>query len=351
MERRNFSRLFFLHPFTFNLQIIPVRFFKDKGRKDLIETRYYKKREKRAVSCELFSRNCYIEIGKRGFSKNHENRGGNLYFLVYYRFYDLQVDPVEKEPMFNFLPGTKIFCTETAEEIYFYFITPKEIVNLAKNTDVRLSPSLTMSKQYFLNSGMYNTVKIPKEEGLRTIFHSNGAISQRPLEDILKIIDGITIDLIAFKEEFYNEISSAYLEPVLESFKIIGKSSVWLEIVNLINPTYNDKDEDIKKMEDWIGKNLGTDVPIHFTSFFPSNNLRGLPPTPLQTLEKVHKISKATEIEFVYIRNYPGHKYNSTFCPSCGEFLIERFHFKVLKKNIENGYCKFCKKRIPCVWN
>ncbi len=370
MKRREFSKILFSIPFFINSSYpIPLRYFKSRERQKLMEARYYRKRDKNAVSCELCFRGCLIPEGKRGFCKNRENREGKLYSLVYYRPSALQVDPVEKEPMFHFLPGSKIFCTGTAscnfrckhchnyhlshrtlEEVEFYFLTPKEIVNLAKKYECR-TVSFTYNEPTVFFEYMFDIVKLAKEKGLKAIFHSNGAISRKPLEDILKIIDGVTIDLKAFHQNFYTEISSAYLEPVIESLRLIRKFPVWLEIVNLIIPTYNDNPSDIKKMVEWIVKELGEVIPVHFTRFFPSNNLRGLPPTPIATLEKAHQIAKEAGIKFVYIGNCPGHKYNSTFCPSCNEILIKRVHFEVLEKNIENSRCKFCNTEIPGIWN
>jgi len=137
---------------------------------------------------------------------------------------------------------------------------------------------------------------------------------------------------------------------VLKSLKIIKESDTWLEIVNLMIPTLNDNPDDIKRMCEWIRDNLGKDVPLHFTAFSPAHKLPNLMRTPQGTLEKAYVIAKDVGLEYVYVGNMPGHKYNSTFCPACGKRLIHRIHFRVLENNIEEGACKLCKHKIPGVW-
>jgi len=131
---------------------------------------------------------------------------------------------------------------------------------------------------------------------------------------------------------------------------VIKEEGVWLEIVNLIVPTINDSPSDIKKMCEWIKNNLGEDVPLHFSRFFPSYKLTSLYPTPVETLERAYRIAKEVGLNYVTLGNLPGHKYNSTFCPKCGRILIKRIHFQVLENNLIKGRCKFCGEKIPGVW-
>jgi pyruvate formate lyase activating enzyme len=197
---------------------------------------------------------------------------------------------------------------------------------------------------------MYDISVIARREGLLNLFHSNGAIAPEPLRAILQHMDGVVIDLKAFCADVYRDIFSGELAPVLTTLKIIREEGVWLEIVNLIIPTINDCMDEIRAMCEWIVAHLGPDVPLHFSRFFPNFRLTHLPPTPIKTLEEAHRIAREVGINFVTIGNVPGHRYNSTFCPDCGEKLIHRVGFSVLASNIEEGRCKFCGKQLPGIW-
>jgi len=198
---------------------------------------------------------------------------------------------------------------------------------------------------------MYGVVKEAKEKGLLTLFHTNGGIAKAPLLEVLTFMDGVTVDLKAFTQKFYREISGARLEPVLETLKTIKGANKHLEIVNLIMPTLNDQMDDIEKMCSWISGNLGKDTPLHFTRFSPSYKMTHLPFTPINTLEEARSIALAQGIEYVYIGNVAGHSANSTYCPKCHKKLIERTHFMVLENHIRDGLCPFCKEKIPGIWN
>jgi pyruvate formate lyase activating enzyme len=161
----------------------------------------------------------------------------------------------------------------------------------------------------------------------------------------------VTVDLKAFSQKFYHEISESRLEPILETLKTIKGSNKHLEIVNLVIPTLNDQMEDIKKMCKWIVGNLGRDTPLHFTRFSPSYKLTHLPYTPIKNLEEAHGIAKSEGIKYVYIGNVVGHPANSTYCPKCAKKLIERTHFIILKNLVKNGVCPFCKEKIPGIWS
>lgn len=198
---------------------------------------------------------------------------------------------------------------------------------------------------------VYDIAVLAKQKDLRILWHSNGSMNPEPLRGLLKYTDAVTIDLKGFTQDFYRNASSAKLEPVLRTLKIIKDEGKWLEVVNLVIPTLNDNLEYIRKMCFWIKENLGKDVPLHFSRFFPSYRLTNLPPTPIKTLEAAYKVAKEQGLEFVTIGNIPGHKYNSTFCPRCSKVIIQRKHFRVLENNIKDGKCKFCGNPIPGIWS
>jgi pyruvate formate lyase activating enzyme len=229
-------------------------------------------------------------------------------------------------------------------------LQPQDVVNIALEKKIP-TISFTYNDPISFYEYMYDIAKLAKTKGLMILWHSNCTLNPKPLKELLKYTDAVTVDLKGFTDEFYQKISSGRLESVLNSLKIIKEEGVWLELVNLVIPTLNDNPSDIKKMCQWIKENLGQDVPLHFSRFFPAHKLTHLPPTPIATLEEAYRIAKEVGLKYVTIGNVPGHKYNSTFCPNCKKRLIHRIHFQVLSNNIKNGRCKFCGEKIPGIWN
>ncbi|MBA7646352.1 hypothetical protein ES703_54114 [subsurface metagenome] len=230
-----------------------------------------------------------------------------------------------------------------------YDLPPKKIVELAiKNKCPTIS--FTYNEPTVFYEYMLDIAKLAQKRGIKILFHSNGSMSPEPLRELLKYSDAVTIDLKGFTNKFYSEASSARLEPILETLKIIKEEGKWLEIVNLIIPTLNDNPKDIRRMCEWIKKNLGEEVPIHFNRFSPSYKLQNLPPTPIKTLEEAKKIAKEVGIKYIYIGNVPGHKGNSTYCPKCKKRLVRRIHFAILENKIKEGRCPYCGEEIPGLW-
>lgn len=335
----------------------------------LQEARHYEKLQHYKVRCHLCFRGCEIPEGRRGFCRNRENLQGVLYSIVYAKPCALQVDPIEKEPSFHMIPGAMIFCTATAscnfrckfcqnwhlsqkavEEIRHLDFTPEEVVQMAIKERCE-AVSFTYSEPTVFYEFMFDIVKIAKRNRLKTLVHTNGSISTDPLIALLKYMDAVTVDLKAFTEEFYREISSSELEPVLHTLKTIKSYGRHLEIVNLMIPTLNDNSKDIREMCIWIKTNLGKDIPLHFNRFFPQYKLTNLPPTPVEILERAYQIAKEVGLEYVYIGNTPGHEMNSTFCPRCKRKIIFRTHFLVSLKEMKDGKCRFCGYPIKGIWS
>jgi pyruvate formate lyase activating enzyme len=332
------------------------------------EAMFYDQLDENMVRCQVCFRNCTVPHGGRGFCTNKVNKDGSYYSLVYGRPSALQIDPIEKEPHFHMRPGTTIFCTGTAgcnnrckfchnwhlsqkaiEEIRYYPVSPEETVLAA--LDYRCdSVSFTYNEPTVFYEHMFDVAKFAKEEGFGTLFHTNGGMQEEPLTALLEYMDAVTVDLKAFTPEFYRQVSSSELEPVLRTLQQIHKSGSHLEIVNLVVPTLNDDLDDIRRMCQWIGETLSDEVPLHFSRFFPAYKLTSLPATPIETLEEAAQIANEQGLKYVYIGNVPGHERNSTFCPQCGEKIIERIHFAVLSLDVINGKCRFCGHRIPGIW-
>jgi len=333
------------------------------------EAMFYKKLKELTVQCGICFRNCIIPEGRRGYCRNRENKAGVLYNLVYARPSAVHIDPVEKEPQLHFLPGSQILCLGTAgcnfrcqhcqnwhlsqrsiEEMeYVYDLTPRDVVELALRKNIP-TISFTYNDPISFYEYVYDVAKLAKQKGIKIIWHSNGSINPQPLRELLKYTDAVTIDLKGFTDKFYEQVSQARLEPVLETLREIRHSGVHLEIVNLVIPTLNDSSQDLRNMCSWIKTNLGADVPLHFSRFSPAYKVTALSPTPIKTLEEARRIAKEVGLDYVTIGNVPGHIYNSTFCPNCKKRIIHRKHFTVLSNEVEEGKCKFCKTKIPGIW-
>lgn len=333
----------------------------------LREAMFYERLDENKVWCQLCFRKCIIAEGKRGFCRVRENHAGRLYSLVYAKPSAVHIDPIEKEPQLHMLPGTDILCLGTvgcnfkcqhchnwhlsqasSGDLETYYLPPEKVVEevLARKIP---TISFTYNDPIVCYEYLYDVARLAKEKGVRILWHSNGSINAEPLRELLKYSDAVTIDLKGFSKRAY-ENSSAELEPVLRTLKIIKEEGIWLEIVNLVIPTINDSSDEIRQMCEWIKENLGEDIPLHFSRFSPAYRLTHLPPTPIDTLEKAYKVAKEVGLEYVTIGNVPGHKYNSTFCPKCEKRLIHRIHFTVLSNNIKEGGCNFCGYKIPGIW-
>ena len=329
---------------------------------------YWRSLGKGLVLCELCPRRCVLRSGERGECRARENRNGRLYTMVYGLPCAVHADPIEKKPLFHVLPGTRSFSIATAgcnlkckfcqnwtisqyppEETSNYYLPPKDVVELAKSSGCP-SIAYTYTEPTIFYEYMLETAKLAKESGIMNVMHSAGYINEEPLREICKYLDAANIDLKGFSDEFYQELTDATLEPVLRTLKILKEEGVHTEITNLIIPTKNDSPEEIKKMCKWIVENLGTEVPIHFSRFWPQYKMKNLSPTPVKTLEMAKRIAREEGLKYVYIGNVPGHGGENTYCPKCNRLLIQRVGFRVLRNNIKEGRCKYCGARISGVW-
>jgi pyruvate formate lyase activating enzyme len=197
---------------------------------------------------------------------------------------------------------------------------------------------------------MYDVLEMAQENGLSTSIVSNGCINTQPLQQLLDVIDAMKVDLKGFTDKFYRETSSGDLHWVKRTLKTIMEKRIWLEIVHLVIPTINDDPLDLRKMCRWIAENLGRQVPVHFTRFYPAYEMTNIGPTAVKSLETAYTIAQEQGLEYVYIGNVPGHRTNSTFCHGCGKRIIHRNHFALLSNDIAEGVCAFCGEKIPGRW-
>ncbi len=321
------------------------------------------------VHCLLCPRECIVEDGKRGFCRTRENIKGTYYTFTYGNPCAVHIDPIEKKPFFHVLPGSFAFSVAvagcnlrckfcqnwrisqvTVSETYNYDLPPEMVPKLLKSYNVFTVTSTYTEPTVFIEYGLDIAERV-KDLGFLYTEHSNGFINEKPLLSLCEYLDAACIDLKGFSEDYYREMSNAWLSPVLRTLETLKKNGVWVEVVNLVVPTKNDSDTMIRNMAKWIRDHLGPETPLHFSRFFPLYKLKNLPPTPVETLEKAIDISMAEGLKFVYIGNVPGHKRESTFCPSCGALLIKRRGYLIEKNVIKDGKCPYCGEKIPGIWS
>ncbi|HAH20975.1 MAG TPA: AmmeMemoRadiSam system radical SAM enzyme [Candidatus Omnitrophica bacterium] len=330
---------------------------------------YWKPLENKLIQCLLCPRKCPIPDKKRGFCGVRENNGGSLTTLAYAEAAAVHIDPIEKKPLFHFLPGTTAFSIATAgcnlrckfcqnweisqskpEEIQATHISPAEIVAQAKAAGAK-SVAYTYTEPTVFYEYMLDTIKLAREAGLKNVMHSAGSINEEPLRNLCKYLDGVNIDLKAFTQDYYSDICMANLEDILRTLRIIKEEGPHLELTNLVLPGLNDSPEVMKKMCQWIKEYLGADTPLHFSRFWPMYKLNNLSPTPVATLERAQSLAKQEGLRYVYIGNVPGHQGETTFCPRCAKPLLARIGYQVSVNDISGGRCKFCNEKIAGVWS
>ncbi len=333
------------------------------------EASFYQKLPDRMVQCRLCPRECVVPDGQRGFCRVRENRGGKYYTLVHSRAVAAHIDPIEKKPFFHFLPGTVAFSIATGgcnvnckfcqnweisqarpEQLQPIYLPPDTLADAAHGRNCA-SLAYTYSEPTVFWEYIMDAAEAGHRQGVRSVVVSNGFMQQEPLRRLCERVDAIKIDLKSFSEKYYREIVRGELKPVLDTLVTVRKRARWMEIVYLVVPTLNDSDDEFHGVSRWIKANLGADVPIHFTRFYPLYLLKNLPPTPVQTLDRAKAIADSEGLEYVYTGNVPGSPGENTYCPRCRRLLVERAGFTIARMDIAKGKCKHCAHPIPGIWN
>jgi pyruvate formate lyase activating enzyme len=330
------------------------------------EALYYKKLADEKVNCTLCPKNCIIAEGKYGFCNARKNIEGKLYSAVYGNPSSMCIDPIEKKPLYHFLPGSTSLsigtfgCNLSCKHCQNWTIarakppesfeeaTPEVLVEQAVDQGCA-SISYTYNEPAIFFEYVLDTAKLARKKGLRNVIVTNGFINEKPLKEWATVIDAANVDLKAFNEKFYSEICLAKLQPVLKTLKIISKTKMWFEITNLIIPTKNDDFNEIKKMCGWIKANIGTEKPLHFTAFYPCYKMMGVPPTSPETLKKARKIALGIGIKYVYTGNVTADEGSHTYCPKCKQPVIQRSYFSIISNEIKNSKCP-CGEKVAGVW-
>jgi len=338
------------------------------GEEFLREARYYEKLPNRKIRCTLCPRACEIDDMERGYCGVRENRGGTYYTLVHSRPVTLHPDPIEKKPFYHVMPGTRSYSIATVgcnveckfcqnwqisqvrpEQVRSYIMPPGRVASHAEQNACR-SVAYTYTEPVVYYEYMVDCADACRSRGLKNVMVSGGYIQKEPLSELCGHLDAAKIDLKAFSEDFYRDLVSGELAPVLSTLEQLVAAEVWTEIVYLVVPSHNDSEEELEGVCRWVRSALGPDVPIHFTRFHPSYRLQDLPRTPIRTLERAWEVGRAEGLNYVYIGNVPGHSGEDTACPGCGELLIHRRGYSVQVRGLVDGNCGRCGRAIPGVW-
>lgn len=331
------------------------------------EALYYKKLKDKVVQCELCPQFCVLKDGECGKCHARENQNGKLISLVYGKPCSFNSDPIEKKPFYHFMPGQEAMSIATAgcnfnckhcqnyeisqakpEFVPSFDLTPEEAVAKTKYALMKII-SYTYTEPTVFYEYMHDIAKIAKKQKVKNALVSNGFINQKPLIELCRFIDGANIDLKSINDKFYREICNGKVKPVLETLKTLQKKGVWIEITNLIIPTLNDSTKDIKNLVLWVKKNLGCDVPLHFSAFWPTYKLTNIPATSIDTLKKARKIALDEGLHYVYTGNLPDMEGSTTFCPKCKKPVIARRGYTIVENKLKKGKCS-CGGKIAGVW-
>ncbi|NPV08906.1 MAG: AmmeMemoRadiSam system radical SAM enzyme [Anaerolineae bacterium] len=340
------------------------------------EAMLYEKLPEAVVRCFLCEHRCVIRPGRRGICAVRENQDGTLYTLVYGMVISQAVDPIEKKPLFHFLPGSTSYSIATPgcnfrcrfcqnaqisqlPRLSDFWgqetATPSEIVSAARRHGCR-SISYTYTEPTIFLEFAYDVMVRAKAAGLRNVWVTNGYMTPECLDIIAPpdqsdpLLDAANVDLKAWSDTFYRQYAGARLDPVLQSLRLMKQRGVWVEVTTLIIPGLNDNEEELKELAGFIKEDLGADTPWHVSRFHPSFELLDRPPTPVQTLQLARRIGLEAGLHYVYLGNVPGTGGEDTSCFGCGCALLQRRGFQVLADRIAQGACPQCGAQVPGVW-
>ena len=332
---------------------------------------FYRQIKDAVVICELCAHGCTIKDGRRGICGVRENRGGVLETLVYGQLVAEHIDPIEKKPMFHFLPGSLSYsistvgCNFRCLHCQNYSISQAAHMSEAQMAGVRRTPEqvvaaalasgcLSISYTYVEPTVFfefaYDCCVLARQRGLGNVFVSNGYMSEKAARMLAPVLSAINIDIKGFSDDFYKKVCGARLQPVLDTVRLMKELGVWVEITTLVIPGLNDSEDELRRLAAFIA---GVDpaIPWHVTGFHPMHKMTDRPSTPVRTLRKARQIGLDSGLHFVYEGNVPGEGGENTFCPSCREEIVSRFGFSIRSNRMAHSCCPACGTKIEGFWD
>ena len=321
------------------------------------------------IICQLCPRECRLRADQRGFCFVRQNVGGAMMLTTYGRSSGFCVDPIEKKPLNHFLPGSRVLSFGTAGcNLGCRFCqnwdiskardidrladgaSPAQIAAAARRLGCR-SVAFTYNDPVIFAEYAIDVARACRAAGIRSVAVTAGYMSAAPRAEFYAHMDAANVDLKGFTEAFYERQCAGRLAPVLETLVYLKRATrVWFEVTTLLIPGENDSEAELEEASDWYAANLGPDVPWHFSAFHPDYQLRDCPPTPPATLTRARQIARAKGIRYVYTGNVHDPEGSSTWCPQCGQRLVERDWFELGAWNLSDGRCRFCGCAIPGVF-
>jgi pyruvate formate lyase activating enzyme len=329
----------------------------------------YQEETPRGIMCRICPNECVLKEGEISECNNRIVRNSKLYTMAYGNPCSANIDPIEKKPLYHFLPGTRAFSIATAgcnmaclncqnwsisqtspDKTRNYDLRPGKVVSEAVKGNCK-TIAYTYSEPMTFYEYAYDTSMEARRSGVKNIVKTNGYINPEPLKNICRYLDAANVDLKSFNNNTYIRLTGGRLQPVLDSLKIYRDQGVWLEITNLIVPGWTDNPDETARMCKWLSENGFRDTPLHFSRFHPVHKLQQLPPTPLEKLRNSVKIALSEGIKYVYTGNAPGNDISDTKCASCGTTLITRQGYTITSNSLKDGKCSNCGEAIPGIWS
>jgi pyruvate formate lyase activating enzyme len=333
------------------------------------EALLYEQLDGQRVRCNLCAHRCVIRPGHKGICLVRENRDGVLFTLVYGIPLSQAVDPIEKKPLFHFYPGSTAFSIATAGcnfrcdfcqnadisqmprdrgQIWGQQASAEQVVRAAQRYACR-SIAYTYTEPTIFFEYSYDIARIASDVGIASVYVTNGYMTRDMLEFFQGIsngnstrLDAANVDLKAFRDETYRKVCGARLQPVLDSLKAMKELNIWVEVTTLVVPGMNDSEDELDEIAQFIASELGEETPWHVSRFHPDYRMRDRGPTPTETLRRAYELGRQAGLRYVYVGNLPGARLEDTYCPKCGETVIGRRGFQVVRRQTRGGHCDHC---------
>lgn len=328
----------------------------------------YEQLPQESVKCNLCAHRCVIHDSKKGICRVRKNISGKLYMMNWGKLITQHVDPIEKKPLFHFYPGSTAYSIATAgcnfqcEFCQNYDISqmpvrenriggqdsvPQETLGQAIQLGCK-SIAYTYTEPTIFYEYAYDVAQLAHDKNIKNIFVTNGFITSEALQKIAPNLDAANVDLKSFSNDFYKKICKAKLQPVLDTIIILNQLGIWIEVTTLVIPTLNDTEQEFHSIAEFI-MSVSREIPWHISAFYPAYKLKYLPPTPFAVLNRAREIGLETGLHYVYLGNITNHGNADTKCPDCGQILIERTNFGIIKSKIQESYCPNCGREIAGV--